>query len=92
MKKYNKTFFILYELKTGEFYDSAHGIDELAFKLGKTRLEMLRSLRTYIKNDTYIKDNKGTKLKLLNEYILEGKKWLIMQILKISTVILKVMQ
>lgn len=74
MKKYNKTFFILYELKSGNFYDSAHGIDDLAFKLGKTRLETLRSLRTYMKNDTYIKDNKGTKLKLLNEYILEGKK------------------
>ena len=87
MKKYDKTFFILYELKSGDFYDSANGINELSEKLGKTRLETLRSLRTYIKNDTYIKDKKGTKLKLLNEYIMEDKKWLIMQILKISIVI-----
>lgn len=73
MKKYDKTFFILYELKSGDFYDSANGIDKLSDILGKTRLETLRSLRTYIKNDTYIKDKKGTKLRLLNEFILEGK-------------------
>lgn len=74
MKKYDKTFFILYDLKSGDFYDSANGIDELSGMLGKTRLETLRSLRTYMKNDTYIKDNKGTKLRLLNEFILEEKK------------------
>ena len=64
----------MYNLKTGDYHDSAIGINNLAKKLGKTRTQTLTSLRTYMKNDTYIKDNKGTKLKLLNQFILEEKK------------------
>ena len=74
MKKYDKTFFMFYELGNNSNNDSANGIDEFARKLGKTRLQALHSLRTYIKNGTYIKNKYGVKFIVLNDFILGGKK------------------
>ena len=73
MKKYDKTFFILYDLKTGDYYNSAIGINELAKVLGKTRTETLTSLRRYKKNEKYIQTKDKTKLKLLDQFMLGGK-------------------
>lgn len=64
----------MYNLKTGDYYNSAIGINELAKVLGKTRTETLTSLRRYLKNENYIKDTNGTKLKLLNQFMLGGDK------------------
>lgn len=74
MKKYDKTFFIMYNLTDKEYYDSCIGIDELARILGKTRLAALRSLRNYLKKDSYIKTKDNKKLILLDDFILGGKK------------------
>lgn len=63
----------MYDLKTGDYYNTAIGIDKLAKVLGKTRTQALTSLRRYLKNDSYIKDANGTKLKLLNQFMLGGK-------------------
>ena len=63
----------MYDLKTGDYFNTAIGIDELAKVLGKTRTETLTSLRRYLKNENYIKDANGTKLKLLNQFMLGGK-------------------
>lgn len=73
MKKYDKTFFILYNLKTGDYFNSAIGIDELAKVLGKTRRETLTSLRRYKKCENYIQTKDRTKLKLLDQFMLGGK-------------------
>lgn len=73
MKKYDKTFFILYDLKTGDFYNSANGLEQLTKVLGKSRRETLTSLRRYLKNDTYIIAKDGTRLSLLNSFMLGGK-------------------
>ena len=73
MKKYDKTFFILYDLKTGAYFNSAIGIDNLATILGKTRREALTSLRRYKKNEKYIQTKDKTKLKLLDQFMLGGK-------------------
>lgn len=73
MKKYDKTFFILYDLKTGDFYNSADGLEQLTKVLGKSRRETLTSLRRYLKNDTYIIAKDGTRLSLLNSFMLGGK-------------------
>lgn len=73
MKKYDKTFFILYDLKTGVYFNSAVGIDNLASILGKTRRETLTSLRRYKKNEKYIQTKDKTKLKLLDQFMLGGK-------------------
>ena len=73
MKKYDKTFFILYDLKTGDFYNSAYGLEQLTKVLGKSRRETLTSLRRYLKNDTYIIAKDGTRLSLLNSFMLGGK-------------------
>lgn len=73
MKKYDKTFFILYDLKTGDFYNSADGLEQLTKVLGKSRRETLTSLRRYLKNDKYIIAKDGTRLSLLNSFMLGGK-------------------
>ena len=73
MKKYDKTFFILYDIKTGDFYNSADGLEQLTKVLGKSRRETLTSLRRYLKNDTYIIAKDGTRLSLLNSFMLGGK-------------------
>lgn len=77
MKKYDKEFFILMDYYTKDFYDSAIGIEELSNKLGKTRAETLRSIRTYMKNETYIKTKDNRRLILFDKFILErgNKKW-----------------
>lgn len=64
----------MYNLKTGDYFNSAIGIDNLALVLGKTRKEALTSLRRYLKNEKYIKAKDGTKLKLLNQFMLGGDK------------------
>lgn len=63
----------MYNLKTGDYYNSAIGIDNLALVLGKTRKEALTSLRRYKKNEKYIQTKDKTKLKLLDQFMLGGK-------------------
>lgn len=71
MKKYDKEFFILLELENKNYYDSCIGVDNLAKILGKTRLETLRSINNYMKNDTYIKNKDNKKFILFDKFILE---------------------
>ena len=63
----------MYDLKTGDYFNSAIGINELAKVLGKTRTETLTSLRRYKKNEKYIQTKDKTKLKLLDQFMLGGK-------------------
>ena len=63
----------MYDLKTGAYFNSAIGIDNLALVLGKTRREALTSLRRYKKNEKYIQTKDKTKLKLLDQFMLGGK-------------------
>ena len=63
----------MYDLKTGAYFNSAIGIDNLALVLGKTRKEALTSLRRYKKNEKYIQTKDKTKLKLLDQFMLGGK-------------------
>lgn len=75
MKKYDKTFFMMYEKDNFSNTIASNGIDEFAKNLGKTRKQALTSLRRYLKNDNYIKNKEGKKFIVLNQFILErGKK------------------
>lgn len=74
MKKYDKTFFMMYEKDNFSNTIASNGIDEFARNLGKTRKQALTSLRRYLKNDRYIKNKEGKKFIVLNDFILGGKK------------------